>query len=124
METIQNQNSKVYLDEEGIFTVEWNDNVTLQKADIETVVKNYDDHHEGALWKVLHIFPKGTTVSSEARSFAANREKPAGAEAFVISGFLHRNLFRFYRKFRSVPYPMREFSSKDDALNWLSEQKV
>lgn len=121
MELIQNANSKVYLDDNGFFTVEWKDGVTLQKQDIEIVVKNYDDHHQGAMWKVLHVFPKGTSISSEARSFASNREKPAGAEAFVIGAFLHRNIFRFYRKFRSVQYPMREFSTREDALKWLLE---
>ncbi|MCB9223613.1 MAG: hypothetical protein R2780_03390 [Crocinitomicaceae bacterium] len=49
MERIENENSSVYLDEHGIFTVEWKDGVTLQKEDIEIVVQNYDDHHEGAL---------------------------------------------------------------------------
>ncbi|MCB9223612.1 MAG: hypothetical protein R2780_03395 [Crocinitomicaceae bacterium] len=67
------------------------------------------------------MFPKGTSVSSEARSFASNREKPAGAEAFVIGSFLHRNIFRFYRKFRSVQYPMREFSTREEAHGWILE---
>jgi hypothetical protein len=124
METIQNENSKVYLDEHGIFTIEWRDGASLQKEDIEIVVKNYDDHHNGAFWRVLHVFPKGTTITSEARSYAANREKPAGAEAFVIGSFLHRNIFRFYRKFRRVQYPMREFSEKEDALNWILDVKL
>ncbi|MBD3636798.1 MAG: hypothetical protein HUJ25_05595 [Crocinitomicaceae bacterium] len=124
MDPIQNKNSTVKIDENGVFVIEWKPNVTLEKEDFEVVVNNYDDLSQGALWKVLHIFPKNTTASSEARHFAANREKPAGAEAFVIHGMIQRNLFRFYRKFRTVRYPMREFSKTPDAMKWLGEIEI
>ena len=121
MEPIKNSNSTITIDADGVFIAEWAANTKLEKEDFETVVDIYDELSDGALWKVMHVFPKTTTVSSSGRSYAEKREKPAGAEAFVIGSRLQRNLFRFYRKFRSVEYPMREFSNVEDALEWLRE---
>ena len=120
MTPIQNKNSTVTIDDEGVFVVQWKPNVRLEKEDLEKVVNDYDELSKGELWKVLHLFPKSTTVSSKARDYAEKREKPAAAEAFVIDSFIQRNLFRFYLKFRKVQYPMREFYSEDDAREWLS----
>lgn len=124
MDPIRNKNSTVSIDENGIFVIQWNEKVKLEKDDFETVVNIYDDLSQGALWKVLHLFPKSTSVSSQGRHYAENREKPAAAEAFVIDSMIQRNLFRFYRKFRTINYPMREFSNKADAMIWLSNIEV
>ena len=120
----ENKNSKVYVDDHGIFTIEWKANVLLETEDFKTVVEQYDEWSNGKQWRVLHIFPKGTKATSEARNFAAKREKPAGAEAFVIASVLHRNLFRLYRRLRTVQYPMREFSEFEKAKNWLLELEI
>ena len=115
----ENENSIVYLDDNEIFTIEWKKDVTLKTEDFKTVVDIYDDWSKGEHWAVLHIIPKGTNATSEARSYAAKREKRAGAEAFVIESRIHRNLFRLYRRLRSVKYPMREFTKRDAAVDWL-----
>lgn len=119
--TKQNKHSKVYLNEDGIFCIEWSPGVTLQVEDFQTVVDIYDEWSKGEDWCVLHIFPKGSSATAEARNFGAKREKRAKAEAFVIEGTIHRNLFRLYRRLRSVEYPMREFSSVQKAKDWLLE---
>ena len=118
-EPVHNKNSKVYLNEESVFIIEWSPKVTLEKEDFKVVVDLYDEWSDGELLKVLHIFPKGASASVEARNYGARREKRAGAEAFVIEGAIQRNLFKVYRRLRVVDYPMREFSNKNDALNWL-----
>lgn len=115
----KNENSDVYVDDHGVFTIEWNPDTTLEIDDFKSVVDIYDEWSKGEHWAVLHIFPKGTNATSEARSYAAKREKRAGAEAFVIESRIHRNLFRLYRRLRSVKYPMREFNKKDAAVDWL-----
>jgi hypothetical protein len=119
MEPLKNTNSTVTIDQKGVFTIQWAKNVVLEKEDFAIVVDQYDELSQGALWKVLHIFPSSTKVSSSGRNFAEKREKPAKAEAFVIDNLMQRKLFWFYRKFRSVKYPMHEFSSIEDAHNWL-----
>lgn len=121
---IENKNSIVTIDDSELFVIEWATGVTLEREDFQVVVDNYDNHSAGALWRVLHIFPKTTKATSDARNYAAKREKRAGAEAFVIEAAIQRNLFRFYRKFRTVQYPMREFSTKGAALEWLEIVKV
>ena len=121
MEPIVNTNSTIWIDEDGVFTIEWRDNTVLQKEDFQKVVEVYDELSDGAEWQVLHLFKRGTSVSSSGRHYAENREKAAGAEAFVIESLIQRNLFKFYRKFRSVTYPMQAFSTKEAALEWLKE---
>lgn len=121
MEPIYNENSTVTIDENGIFVVEWKEGVTLSKEDLAKVVHDYDELSQGALWKVLHIFPRSTNVSPAARNYAEKREKPAAAEAFVIKSPIQRNMFKFYRKFRTLDYPMREFSKEDSAKEWLAD---
>ncbi len=116
---IENTNSTVYIDDEGIFIAKYKANVYLEKEDIEAVVKNYDDLSGGALWKVIVIFPSGTSVSSEGRTYAESRENPALAEALVIKSLAQRILFKFYKKFRSLNYPIREFSNEKAARKWL-----
>ena len=116
-----NTNSEVYLDENGIFCIEWSTEQTLEVDDFKTVVDIYDEWSAGSHWRVLHIFPKGATASSEARNYGAKREKRAGAEAFVIQSPVQRNLFKLYRRLRSVQYPMREFSSVEKAKAWLMD---
>ena len=118
---IENKNSKVTLTDDKLFIAEYKDNVCLEVEDIQVVIDNYDDNTEGEMWKVLHVFPKGTTVSSAARDHAENREKPAKAEAFVIEGIGNRILFRFYQKFRSIKYPIKEFSTREKAMEWLDK---
>ena len=120
MTPIQNKNSTVNINEEGIFLAEYKENIVLQKEDIEAVVKNYDDLSQGALWKVIVVFPKGTTVSSEGRSYAEGRKNPALAEALVIESLAQRILFKFYKRLRSVDYPIREFSNREAAKKWSS----
>lgn len=117
---IENKNSVVTADN-GLFIAHFKNNVTLQKEDIEVVVNNYDEITQGELWRVLLIFPKDTDVSSEARDYAESREKPAKAEALVIESLGQRILFRFYSKFRSVKYPIKEFSNREAALAWLKK---
>ena len=121
MEPIVNTNSIVSIDEDGVFIIEWKENTVLQKEDFQKVVEIYDELSDGAQWQVLHLFTRSTSVSSSGRHYAENREKAAAAEAFVIESLIQRNLFKFYRKFRSVNYPMQAFSTKEAALEWLKE---
>ena len=121
MLVIENKNSKVTLTEGKLFIAEYADKVCLEKEDLEIVVNNYDDNTNDELWRVLHVFPKGTTVTSRARDYAESRKKPAKAEAFVIEGVGNRILFRFYQKFRSVKYPIKEFKDRESALKWLAQ---
>ncbi|UKN03040.1 hypothetical protein K6119_05860 [Paracrocinitomix mangrovi] len=121
MEPIVNENSTIVL-EIDIYRIIWKDNVRLERADVEEAVRIYDELTDGVKdLKVLHVFPKNTSITSEARQWSAKRERPAIAEAFVIHSIIHRNLFKLYRKFRSVDYPMREFSTESKALEWLNE---
>ena len=120
---IKNKKSTITIDENGVFTIQWFEDVTLEKEDIKTVVEQYNEMSQGDLWKVLHLLPGSTKVSNEGRNYAEKRENPALAEAFVIDNMMHRKLFWFYRKYRSVNYPMREFSKIDDAYKWLEKYR-
>ncbi|UKN01160.1 STAS/SEC14 domain-containing protein [Paracrocinitomix mangrovi] len=117
---IENKNSTVYVDEHGIFTIKYKVDCKLEVEDFKTIVDIFAEWSQGEAWKVLHIFPKGASASGEARNYGAKRKKRCSAEAFVIEGTIQRNLFRLYRKFRTADYPMREFSSVDEARIWIN----
>lgn len=116
---IQNKNSHVFTDDDNVFICEYKDNVTLEPDDIEDVVKNYDEYAGDQDLKVMLVFPKGTNVSTAARQSAEKRERPAMAEALVIESTMQRILFKFYKRSRSVKYPIKEFSNREAALKWL-----
>lgn len=116
---IQNKNSRVYSDDDGVFICEYKDNVMLEPEDIEIVVVNYDEYAGERDLKVMLVFPKNTTVSTAARQAAEKRGRPALAEALVIESTMQRILFKFYKRSRSVNYPIKEFSTREAALKWL-----
>ena len=116
---IQNKNSHVYSDADDVFICEYKDNVTLEPEDIDIVVVNYDEYAGERDLKVMLVFPKNTSVSTAARQAAEKRGRPALAEALVIESTLQRILFKFYKRSRSVDYPIKEFSTREAALKWL-----
>lgn len=120
----EHKNSTIYLDENELFIIEWKPE-RLDVEDFKAVVDVFADWSEGKkAWKVLHVFPKGASATSEGRNFGTQREKKTSAEAFVIENALHRNLFRLYQRFRSKLYPIRAFSNVPDAKSWLVELEV
>ncbi|MEZ4922185.1 MAG: hypothetical protein R2780_03350 [Crocinitomicaceae bacterium] len=121
---IENKNSTVSVNEEGIFIIQWKANERLEIDDFKTVVDIFAEWSQGEPWKVLHVFPKGASASGEARNYGATREKKTSAEAFVIENVIHRNLFRLYQRFRSKLYPIRAFSDLEDAKEWLLEVEI
>ena len=114
----ENRNSTVYLDDNELFIIEWKAE-RLDVEDFKTVVDVFAEWSQGKSWKVLHVFPRGASATSEGRNFGTQREKKTSAEAFVIENALHRNLFRLYQRFRSKLYPIRAFSNIEDAKAWL-----
>ncbi|MFT4601312.1 MAG: hypothetical protein ACI857_001492 [Arenicella sp.] len=122
MLNIENDKSTVTVGEDEIFVCQYHDNVTLQPADIQVVVENYDSYAGERDLKVLLVFPKNCSVSSAARQAGENRERPAMAEALVIESTLQRILFKFYKRSRKVQYPIKEFSNRESAISWLKNR--
>lgn len=62
-----------------------------------------------------------SNVSPEARKILAGKENniPKVAEAMVIKSLPNRLLFRFYQKRDNPDNPVKAFSNRDDALDWL-----
>jgi hypothetical protein len=119
----ENKNSIVQLDKNEIFIIQWKA-VKLEVEDFKTVVDIFAEWSDGKALKVLHIFPKGASASGEARSYGTQREKKSSAEAFVIENPIQRSLFKLYQRFRSRLYPVRAFSQKESAIQWLNSLKI
>jgi hypothetical protein len=120
----ENTNSTVYVDENGLFIIDWKPDNKLEVEDFKLIVDIFAEWSNGEYWKVLHVFPKGASASGEARNYGANREKKSSAEAFVFQNTLHRSLFKLYQRFRAQLYPIRAFSNLNDAKEWLIEVEV
>lgn len=117
----RHSNSSVYLTDNQVFKVIYKDNTVLEKNDFELVVRDYVNASVDGILKVLIIFPPNATLSVDARVYAQSRELPALAEAVVFETLSQRLLFKFYQKFRSIPYPIKGFKDEATALAWLNE---
>lgn len=116
----QHSNSSVYLTDNQVFKVIYKDDTVLEKNDFELVVRDYINASVDGILKVMIIFPPNATLSVDARVYAQSREIPALAEAVVFETLSQRLLFKFYQKFRSIPYPIKGFKDEESALSWLN----
>lgn len=64
----------------------------------------------------------GSSFSSEARSYAADRTKRFSmADAFVIKSFAQRLILNFYIRFHKPSLPTSVFKDKEEAMEWLKQ---
>ncbi|UKN02312.1 hypothetical protein K6119_02105 [Paracrocinitomix mangrovi] len=123
MKEFINKTSRVYLTHDQIFVVEYQDDLVLDVEDIHIPVEQYLAVTDtGNPLKVLIEFPANTIINNDARRFAENRDQWAIAEAIVINSLGQRILFRFYSKFRKHKYPIKSFSNREEALEWLRDR--
>lgn len=117
----KHSSSTVYLSDDGIMKVVYEDNLVLGPEDFEPVVADYVEAGKGELLRILAVFPKHTNLSIEGRKYIQEREIPAIAEAVIFTTLGQRLLFKFYQKFRAVEYPIKGFKTEAEGLQWLNE---
>lgn len=116
---IINTNCTVSWIAEGIVFIQWKSGIDIEISDIDELSKAFHELSEGKLVKVLQDFGQYTSISSEARSYAAKKSPDLVARAYIIKGLGQRMVLKFYIRLRNQNCPTKVFMSFDEALEWV-----
>lgn len=118
---IERSNYCAYLTKDNIFKIVFSKDCILEKIDFELALKDYHDVSKDGNLKVIMVFQKKTSVSLDALLFAHQTEVSVIAKAYVLTSLNQRLMFKYYQKFKSLSYPVKEFKTEDQAISWLNE---
>lgn len=97
--------------------------------DLENIKKTYAQLHEltgNQPHKKLIISGKFTEITKEARIFGMQENKRISnivkAEAIVVHSLYQKMVINFYYQFIGTSIPVRLFTDKDKAIEWLNTQ--
>lgn len=119
MQTIKNTNSSITIIDNEIFYVLYDDDAVISIADFKETQQAYHKIGHGKKMKVLVEFPQFVTATAEARKWAETNQVEAISEAIVFNNLGQRMLIRFYLLFRIHDHPIKTFTDKEKALDWL-----
>ncbi|NOQ72088.1 MAG: hypothetical protein GQ574_08810 [Crocinitomix sp.] len=119
MHHIKNKNSNVTVIEGDIFYVIYDKGVVIKVADFEETESAYQKLSQGKKMKFLVEFPKFVSATAEARKWAELNQVDAYSEAIIFYNLGQKMLIRFYLLFRKQTHPVRTFSKREMAIEWL-----
>jgi len=105
--------------EDNILLIYYKDNATIEVEDILSIEKAYNDLPYVKPMKVVTEYGKFVTITSEARTKAAEKSPDLIAVAYVINSLSQRLLLKFYVNMVKRKKPSKVFQSLDEALEWL-----
>lgn len=110
----------------NVVEIAYNDNVHIELADMEELLKCVHDFTKGQPFKRLVIISPGTTVAKEARAYMHTenhaKRKTIIAEAVIVHSLTHKMMFNIYAKLMKNIFPSRYFTDIQEAREWLAEQ--
>lgn len=113
----------VKLRSDGIIHLEIKDDVEVAEEDIREMNAAVGKIGEGRKYPNLITVGKYTSVSKEARDFAASEEANIFtlADGYVLHSFHQKILGNFFMKFNKPKVPVRFFTEENEAVEWLKE---
>lgn len=114
-------NCEVQVLEGDIFHINWNGGKDIEIQDIDELAKAFGEMTQGRKMKVLQEFDHFTSISNEARKYAAETAPDVAAIAYVIKGLGQRMVLRFYLNIRRRKVKAKVFMSKETALRWIKQ---
>ncbi|MDB2656805.1 hypothetical protein N9Y60_01990 [Crocinitomicaceae bacterium] len=114
-------NCEVQILEGDIFHINWNGGKDIEIQDIDELAKAFGEMTQGRKMKVLQEFDHFTSISNEARKYAAETAPDVAAIAYVIKGLGQRMDLRFYLNIRRRKVKAKVFMSKETALRWIKQ---
>ena len=114
-------NCEVQILEGDIFHINWNGGKDIEIQDIDELAKAFGEMTQGRKMKVLQEFDHFTSISNEARKYAAETAPDVAAIAYVIKGLGQRMVLRFYLNIRRRKVKAKVFMSKETALRWIKQ---
>jgi hypothetical protein len=116
---IKNTNSTFIIVEDNILHICYDENVEIEVEDIIEIENSFNSLPNPKPLKILQEMGKYSSISPEAREFAAERSPGLKAVAYVVHNLGQRILLRFYIKMWRRKKPGKVFDSCDEALDWL-----
>jgi hypothetical protein len=120
VEPVELPNGRVLIGEDGVIEVRWNDDASVEVADIEAVL----DAQLSLMGERARVMVDARRVRSMTR--AAQRltaEHPVSerteAVAILVDGPVSRMLGNFFLSISRPKYPTRLFADPDEARAWL-----
>ena len=105
--------------EDNILLIYYKDNATIEVEDILSIEKAYNDLPYIKPMKVVTEYGEFVTITSEARTKAAQRSPDLIAVAYVINSLSQRLLLKFYIKMVKRKKPTKVFQTMEEALDWV-----
>lgn len=120
---IETRISTIYMTADGVLVIQQKDNLVIEKADFEASMKSYHTFYKGKKFPNLLLLGNYTEFDQEAMQFNApiHQNKFFSAQAIVLHALSHRLAVNYYLKKYPAIYPRKIFSTKAEALEWLSK---
>jgi len=113
---------KVYLDENRILHIEFG---MSRRITLDMIVEAHRQHRAISTEKLPVIISADrlSRLDYDAQRMASSPEVAANtlATALMAHNFLHHHLIRIFTHYHRPPYPVRVFSDKQQALDWLQQ---
>lgn len=116
---IVNTNNTVSWIAEDIILIEWKSETEIDESDIDELSEAFQELTQGRIVKVLQDFGRYTSITSQARDYAAKKSPEVKALGYIIMGLGQRMIIRFYMNLKKRKYPTKVFMSREEGLDWL-----
>lgn len=110
----------IRLIENDIVHIAYKENHWVQVDDFREAFAVYDEYASEKPMRILVELPTHSSATSEAAKFAEKQTHQAIAEAVFIHTMGQRLLIRFYILFHKKRHPMKIFTNKENAIEWLN----
>ena len=116
---IQTTNATINLLDGDIFCVLYKPELNIEVSDFEETRNVYEEISQGKPLKFFVEFPPYSSATAEARKWAEEHQVDCIAEAILFHGLAQRLLIKFYLMFRKQSHPVKIFTNKEAAREWL-----
>jgi hypothetical protein len=116
-------NARVRLLSGDIFHIKWNDAMDIEISDIDELGEVFHQIPEGKKVCVIQEMGDFTSISGEARKYAAQKSPEIHAIAYVIKGLGQRMILRFYLNMKKTKTPAKVFTCMVESVQWLKKFK-
>jgi hypothetical protein len=123
VKTIKNEKSTHELLTNGIILVTIHDDVTIDVEEMNLIRETNLKLSNGKK-AIVYVDPgKYSYVTSDARKLTSSKEhsKYRKAQAFIVRNLAERIVGDFYIKVQKPSHPVKMFTNKEKALNWLQQ---
>ena len=121
-EVIETRSATIALDEDSIVHVTYR-HVTVTVEDAKDQVAIYRELGNGQ--PVLRLVDMTQLISTdgEVRQYGVSPETIAMTRAMAVisNSFVSKMLANFFLKFNKPPFPVRLFTDKEEAIDWLKQ---